>query len=411
MFFFGHIVNLDIICRLTTGADMNRTIQNELEDIRSRGLLRSTRLVSSRQAARVTCNDHDVLLLCSNNYLGLADHPALAAASIEAIEQYGTSSGASRLVSGTMELHERLEAAVATFKKCEAALVFNSGHAANTGIIPALVGRGDVVFSDRLNHASIVDGILLSGARLVRYPHNDHQSLALLMEKHAKGRSLIVSDGVFSMDGDIAPLAELVQLKRRHGALLMVDDAHGCGVLGRQGRGSAELQGLGNDVDIQMGTFGKALGSFGAYAAVTAELRELLINRARSFIFSTSLPPSVLAASLAAVELVQTSEGDGLREQLRANSTFFRNSLVDAGFKIPAGSTQIVPIVIGSAVTTMEFSDALLAEGLFAQGIRPPTVPVGTSRLRFTLMATHTLADLAGAVERICHVGRSLGVV
>jgi 8-amino-7-oxononanoate synthase len=390
---------------------MQRDIRNELEEIRSRGLLRNTRLISGRQGAHVTCDGQVVLLLCSNNYLGLADHPALAAASIAAIEQYGTSSGASRLVSGTMELHERLEHAVASFKKREAALLFNSGHAANTGIIPALVGRGDVVFSDRLNHASIVDGILLSGARLVRYPHNDFISLAQIMEKHARGRCLIVSDGVFSMDGDIAPLAELARLKREHGALLMVDDAHGSGVLGEQGRGSAELLGVGNDVDIQMGTFGKALGSFGAYAAVSAELRELLVNRARSFIFSTSLPPAVLAASLAAVELVQTPEGDDLRAQLHANSLFFRSSLTKAGFRIPDGTTQIVPIVIGSAVTTMQFSEALLAEGLFAQGIRPPTVPAGTSRLRFTLMATHTHADLAAAVERIFTIGRRLGVV
>lgn len=390
---------------------MQRTIRNELEDIKERGLLRSTRLINGRQRAHVTCDGRDVLLLCSNNYLGLADHPVLAAASIAAIERYGTSSGASRLVSGTMELHERLEGAVAAFKRSEAALVFNSGHAANTGIIPALVGRGDVVFSDRLNHASIVDGILLSGARLVRYPHNDHQKLAALMEKHAGWRSLIVSDGVFSMDGDIAPLAELVRLKRRYGALLMVDDAHGCGVLGERGRGSAELLGVGGDVDVQMGTFGKALGSFGAYAAVSAELRSLLINRARSFIFSTSLPPAVLAASLAAVELVQTGEGDLLRDRLSANSRFFRNSLAEAGFTIPDGTTQIVPIVIGSADTTMQFSEALLAEGLFAQGIRPPTVPAGTSRLRFTVMATHTTADLSRAVEVICLVGARLGVL
>lgn len=390
---------------------MTRTIQHELEDIKNRGLLRSTRLISGRQTARVSCNGHDVLLLCSNNYLGLADHPALAAASIAAIEQYGTSSGASRLVSGTMELHEQLEGAVASFKKREAALVFNSGHAANTGIIPALVGRGDVVFSDRLNHASIIDGIMLSRAQLVRYPHNDVRTLATLMEKHAKGRCLIVTDGVFSMDGDIAPLAELAELKRTYGALLMVDDAHGSGVLGAQGRGSAELLGVGNEVDIQMGTFGKALGSFGAYAAVSAELRDFLINRARSFIFSTSLPPAVLAASLAAVELVQTREGDELRNMLGANTRFFRDSLTEAGFSIPDGSTQIVPIVVGSADTTMQFSEALLAEGIFAQGIRPPTVPVGTSRLRFTLMATHTHADLAGAVERISRIGRRLGVL
>lgn len=394
---------------------MTRTVLNELEEIKNRGLLRSTRVINGRQSAHVNCCDSDVLLLCSNNYLGLADHPALAAASMAAIERYGTSSGASRLVSGTMELHERLERAVATFKGTEAALVFNSGHAANTGIIPALVWKGDLVFSDRLNHASIIDGILLSGARPVRYPHNDYAALALLMEKHIEnhptGRCLIVSDGVFSMDGDIAPLAELVELKRKYGALLMVDDAHGCGVLGKQGKGSAELSGVEKYVDIQMGTFGKALGSFGAYVAVSFELRELLINRARSFIFSTSLPPSVLAASLAAINLVQTTEGDELRRQLAVNSSFFRSGLTEAGFTIPAGTTQIVPIVIGSADTTMQFSEALLAEGFFAQGIRPPTVPVGTSRLRFTLMATHTLADLARALDSIRHVGRRLGVV
>lgn len=390
---------------------MQRTICTELDEIKGRGLLRGTRLICGKQASHVTCHGREVLLLCSNNYLGLADHPALGAASIAAIEQYGTSSGASRLVSGTMELHEQLERAVASFKRCETALLFNSGYAANTGIIPALVGRGDVIFSDRLNHASIVDGILLSGARLVRYRHNDYQQLAMLMEKHGRGRCLIVTDGVFSMDGDIAPLEELAKLKRTFGALLMVDDAHGCGVLGEQGRGSAEMLGVGSDVDIQMGTFGKALGSYGAYAAVTGEVRDLLINRARSFIFSTSLPPSVVAASLAAVELVQTQEGDELRNRLRSNTGFFRNSLLQAGFRIPEGSTQIVPIVVGPADTTMQFSDALLAEGLFAQGIRPPTVPGGTSRLRFTLMATHTAADLADAVERICRIGKKLGVV
>lgn len=395
---------------------MNRTasrerIRLELEAIRNSGLLRETRTVAGCQGANVVCDGRKVLLLCSNNYLGLAGHPALAAASIDAVQRYGTSSGASRLVSGTMELHERLESAVASFKKCEAALVFNSGHAANTGIIPALIGRGDVVFSDRLNHASIVDGILLSGARLVRYPHNNLDRLAQLMEKHAGRRSLIVTDAVFSMDGDIAPLSGLATLKRRYGAMLMVDDAHGTGVLGGQGRGSVDLLGVSADVDVQMGTFGKALGSFGAYTAVSAEMRELLVNRARSFIFSTSLPPSVLAASLAAVELVQTGEGEQLRERLRDNTHFFRTALLEAGFDIPDGTTQIVPVVLGSATATMQFSSMLLEEGFFAQGIRPPTVPAGTSRLRFTLMSTHTQEELAGAVEVISCIGRRLGVI
>ncbi len=391
---------------------MNRTIQDELQEIRNNNLFRTTRLISGRQSARIMHADREMLMLCSNNYLGLAEHPALARAAVRAIELYGTSSGASRLVSGTMELHEQLECSVADFKRSEAALVFNSGHAANTGIIPALVKRGDVVFSDRLNHASIVDGIMLSGAQVVRYAHNDHQQLAQLLEKHrGEGRALIVTDGVFSMDGDIAPLVELLALKQTYDALLMVDDAHGSGVLGCQGRGSAEMLGVSDGVDIKMGTFGKALGSFGAYAAVTSEIRELLVNRCRSFIFSTSLPPAVLAASLAAVELVQASEGDALRERIHANADYLRNSLIEAGFVIPPGTTQIIPLITGSSEKTMRFSEALLDEGIFAQGIRPPTVPAGSGRIRFTVMATHSRDDLEWAAGRIKEIGRKLGVV
>ncbi|MDD5284328.1 MAG: 8-amino-7-oxononanoate synthase [Desulfuromonadaceae bacterium] len=391
---------------------MNRSIHDELEEIRNQGLFRSTRLISGRQSAKVMLSGREVLLLCSNNYLGLADHPALAEASIRAVERYGTSSGASRLVSGTMELHEQLEQAVASFKRSEAALIFNSGHAANTGIIPALVGRGDVVYSDRLNHASIVDGIRLSGARLFRYSHNDHMQLAGVMERQSGyGRALIVTDGVFSMDGDMAPLVELVALKRKHDALLMVDDAHGCGVMGRGGRGSADLLEVSDGVDIQMGTFGKALGSFGAYAAVSAELRELLLNRSRSFIFSTSLPPVVLAASNAAVELVQSPEGDQLRERLHDNSDLFRKGLKEMGFSVPDGSTQIMPVITGESEVTMRFSEALLEGSVFAQGIRPPTVPSGSARIRFTIMATHQIDDLKRALETIGKVGSRLGVV
>ncbi len=391
---------------------MKDIILQELEQIRERGLYRRTRLIQGRQSAWVEMGGKRVLLLCSNNYLGLAGHPALIEAAVNAATQFGVSSGASRLVSGTMELHERLEAALARFKQTPAALVFNSGYAANTGVIPALAGRGDVIFSDRLNHASIVDGALLSGARLVRYPHNDHNALARLLERHrGKGRALVVTDGVFSMDGDIAPLREIVRLKTDHKALLMVDDAHGSGVLGEQGRGVAEMMGVADGVDIRMGTFGKAFGSYGAYAAVSQELRELLLNRARSFIFSTSLPPTVLAASLAAVELVQSPEGASLRDQLRRNSDQFRNSMRSAGFTLPDGNTQIVPLLTGEADTTMRFSEQLLDVGLYVQGIRPPTVPAGGCRLRFTLMATHGHGDLDWAAERIAAVGRRVGVI
>ena len=387
-------------------------IREELEQIRKKGLYRSTRLIGGRQSTRVLLDGREVLMLCSNNYLGLADHPALSRAATAATERYGTSSGASRLVSGTMELHQQLEAGVAAFKQTGAGLAFNSGYCANTGIIAALAGRGDVIFSDRLNHASIVDGALLSGARLVRYPHCDHGALERLLAKHrGTGRCLIVSDGVFSMDGDIAPLRELVSLKKAHDALLMVDDAHGSGVLGSNGRGCAELLAVMGDVDIHMGTFGKALGSFGAYAAISAELRELLVNRARSFIFSTSLPPAVLAASLAALELVRSPEGRELRERLSANTSLFKRLLNDAGFSTGNATTQIVPIMCGDAEVTMRFSEQLQENGIFVQGIRPPTVPAGACRLRCTVMATHTREELTWAAERITVVARRLGVI
>jgi 8-amino-7-oxononanoate synthase len=391
---------------------VSTTIQQELERIRGRGLYRSTRVISGQQGPRVEMNGRDVLMLCSNNYLGLADSPALIQASVKATEQYGTSSGASRLVSGTMTLHELLESEVAAFKRTEAALIFNSGYAANTGIIAALVGRGDVIFSDRLNHASIIDGAMLSSAKLIRYPHNDVSVLGALLKSHrGDGRALIITDAVFSMDGDIAPLGDLVGLKKEHNALLMVDDAHGSGVLGEDGSGTAELLGVSGDVDILMGTFGKALGSFGAYAALSGELRELLINRARSFIFSTSLPPAVLGASLEALKIVRSSEGKSLRENLKLNAAYFRSLLTEAGFRLPAGTTQIIPVMTGQAETTMRFSELLLVEGIFAQGIRPPTVPAGACRLRCTAMATHTRQDLEWASGRITNVGKRLGVI
>jgi len=388
------------------------SIAEELADLREQGLYRSMRLVEGSQGRQVCLDGQDVLLLCSNNYLGLADHLELKRASMAAVERFGTSSGAARLVSGTMELHTALEARLAGFKRTEAALLFNSGYAANTGILAALAGKGDVIFSDRLNHASILDGALLSRARLVRYPHNDHAALRRLLEQHrGVGRAIIVTDGVFSMDGDLAPLAELAVLKREFGALLMVDDAHGTGVLGAGGRGSVELCGVLEDVDIQMGTLGKALGSFGAYAASSRQIVDYLVNRARSFIFSTSLPPSVLAAAHAALAVVDSPEGAELRRQLRSNAEQFRATLQGAGFDTMGSETQIIPIRVGDAGLTMEFTRRLLEQGIFVQGIRPPTVPAGSCRLRCTVMASHTEADLSGAATTIAAVGRDLGVI
>ena len=387
------------------------TFADELNALRAEGLYRSMRIIYGAQGSRVELDGRQVLLLCSNNYLGLADHPALKRASAEG-SSLGTGSGASRLVSGTMELHARLEARIACFKGTERALLFNSGYAANTGIISALVGRGDAIFSDRLNHASIVDGARLSRAGFFRYPHRDMDALDKMLEqKGGKGRRLIVTDGVFSMDGDIAPLEKLVQLARRHGALLMVDDAHGCGVLGSTGRGSAELCGVLDGIDIQMGTLGKGFGSFGAYAAASAEICDYLVNKSRSFIFSTSLPPAVLAASLAAIDLVDSPEGAQLRGRLASNLALFKGKLTASGFQTMGSETQIVPIFVGPAQATMEFSRQLLEQGLFVQGIRPPTVPAGSCRLRCTIMATHEATDLERAAEAIEVVGKRLGVV
>lgn len=392
------------------GVLVSRTLSEELTLLREQGLYRRMRRVVENRTTRVVMDGREVLLLCSNNYLGLANHPALKEASIRAVEKYGTGSGASRLVSGTMELHEELEARLAVFKGTERALIFNSGYAANTGVLPALVGKGDVVYCDRLNHASIVDGCLLSRARLVRYPHNDMATLRRLLEEKGEGaRKLIVTDGVFSMDGDLAPLPELVDLKKEFGALLMVDDAHGTGVLGTTGRGTAEHYGLQDQIDIHMGTLGKSLGSFGAFVAASGEIVDFLVNRARSFIFSTSLPPAVLASSLAALSIVDSTEGSRLRNRLTRHSAFLREGLQSAGFDTLDSETQIIPVMVGDADKTMEFSNALFDSGVYVQGIRPPTVPVGGSRLRCTLMATHEEDELASALHTIADTGTRLG--
>lgn len=391
---------------------MTISFAEDLRRLREEGLYRDMKRIEGSQGPRVVLDGREVLLFCSNNYLGFANHPNLKQAAVRAIETYGVGTGASRLVSGTMELHEALERRLAAFKGTERALVFNSGYAANTGVIPAIAKRGDVIFCDRLNHASIVDGCLLSRARLVRYPHKDMASLRRLLSEHnGGGRLIIITDGVFSMDGDLAPLQELVAIKHEYGALLMVDDAHGTGVLGESGKGTAEHFDVMSGVDIHMGTLGKALGCFGAYVAASGEIIDLLVNRARSFIFSTSLPPAVIASSLAALELVDSPEGADLRRRLSKHADFMRESVRAAGFDTLESETQIIPLLIGGAEMTQEFSGALLDAGLYIQGIRPPTVPEGGSRLRCTLMATHGEDDLQRAVDTIVRTGRKFGLV
>jgi glycine C-acetyltransferase len=386
--------------------------KDEIDRLARSGLLRRLKTLEPAANGRVIMDGKEVILLCSNNYLGLADHPALKNAASDAVSRYGSGSGASRLVSGNLELHDRLEKQIAAFKDTEAAILFNSGYAANIGTIQAIVGRGDTIYSDRLNHASIIDGAILSRAKFVRYPHNDHKALRAILEKdRGSGRRLIVSDGVFSMDGDIAPLQELAAIKREFNALLMVDEAHATAVMGEHGRGSAELLGVAEDIDIQMGTLGKGMGSFGAYIAGSRDMIEYLLNSSRSFIFSTSLPPATLAASIAALEITASPEGDELRSLLEANRRLFSGILEKAGVDTLGSRTQIVPIMVGEAAETMNFSTALLEEGIFVQGIRPPTVPAGSCRLRCTVMAVHTAEDLQYAADKIISVGKKLGIL
>ena len=378
-------------------------IEQKLEEIRSRNLYRQLKVVDGEQDATVRLNGREVLNLSSNNYLGLANHPALKQAAREALDRWGCGSGASRLISGNMTAHEELEQRIAHFKGTEAALVFNSGYQANVGIIATLMERDDVVLSDALNHASIIDGCRLSRAAVSVYRHCDMEHLeSLLKDAPARARKLIATESIFSMDGDIAPLGEMVELAERYGAMVMVDEAHATGVRGPNGAGVVAEMGLGDRVLVQMGTLGKALGAFGAYVAGSARLKELLINRARSFIFTTSLPPVVMAMAGAAVELV---EREPERQcALQRNTGRLRDGLQRIGYEV-AGSTQIIPVIVGDEQPCMELAARLLESGFYVQGIRPPTVPPGTSRLRVTTMATHTPKQMEQALAAFEQAG------
>jgi glycine C-acetyltransferase/8-amino-7-oxononanoate synthase len=383
-------------------------IASRLEELRDRGLYRRLRLISGPQGPRVTLDGQPVLLLCSNDYLGLANHPRVRGAAAEAAMRWGAGAGASRLISGNMQPHGRLEDRLAKFKGYESALLFGSGYLANTGTIPALAGSGEVVFSDQLNHASIIDGCRLSRAETFVYRHGDTEHLAWGLREAAGRGSLIVSDGVFSMDGDVAPLEQLIELSRRHGCRLMIDEAHATGALGPGGRGSVAAAGLSGEVDVVMGTLGKALGSYGAYVCAGRELTDYLVNAARSFVFSTAPPPPAAAAGLAALELLE-SRPQRIAD-LRANAATLRAALAGQGLAVGGSETQIIPVEVGDATRTMELSERVLERGVFAQGIRPPTVPEGTSRLRFTVMSTHRADELERAAELVGAAARELGI-
>jgi glycine C-acetyltransferase/8-amino-7-oxononanoate synthase len=373
-------------------------IQKELQDLKNSSLYRTLKSVAGEQGPVLIIDGREVLNFSSNNYLGIANHPALAHAAKQAIDHYGCGSGASRLISGNMTLHEELETRIAGFKGTEAALVFNSGFQANTGILSTLSGEGDAILSDALNHASIIDGCRLSRAEAVVYAHCDLEQLEAALKRVARcRRKLIVTESIFSMDGDEAPLAGIVELAERHGAMVMVDEAHATGLYGASGAGVVAKLGLGDRVLVQMGTLGKALGGFGAYVAGSRALRELLINRCRSFIFTTSLPPAVMAMAIAAIDLVK--DEPQRRDALWQNCRHLTEGLRPLGFRLEASSSPILPLIIGDAAKCMQFSEQLLEQGVFAQGIRPPTVAPGTSRLRITLMATHTRDHIERALK------------
>jgi 8-amino-7-oxononanoate synthase len=383
-------------------------LEARLGELEGLGLRRRTRLVSGPQGPHVVLDGKPVLMLCSNNYLGLADHPRVREAAAEAATRWGVGAGASRLVSGTMTIHRRLEERLAGFKRRQAALLFGSGFLANAGVIAALARPGDVVFSDELNDASIIDGCRLSRAEVFVYDHLDVEHLAWGIGK-AEGRgALIATDSVFPTDGDVAPLPEIVELAQRRRIRLLVDEAHGTGALGPGGRGALAETGLEDQVDVIVGSLGKALGSYGAFVACDRTTSDYLVNAARTFSFSTALPPPAVAGALAALSLLE--QRPELVARLQANAAALRSELKREGFEIEDARTPIVPIVIGDATLTVEVCERALERGVFGQAVRPPTVPPMTSRLRLAVMASHRAEELRDAARLLGGAVRAAGL-
>ncbi|HEY7067864.1 MAG TPA: 8-amino-7-oxononanoate synthase [Chloroflexota bacterium] len=378
----------------------------ELEDLRQRHLLRGLSDFETAPDPEIIYQGQKFLLLASNNYLGLATDPRVVNAAADALRRYGASTGGSRLVSGSTTLHRELESELAALKGTEAAVLFSSGYLANLGTIGALVGPGDVIFCDRLNHASIVDAAFLSRARLVVYHHADPEHLAALLERHSGRRRLIVTDSVFSMDGDLAPLPTLCDLAERWGCMLMVDEAHATGVLGARGAGAVELMGVRGRVPIVMGTLSKALGSVGGFVAGSRRLIDYLRNRARPFMFDTALAPSAAAAATAALRVARVEEER--RQWLRQLVDVLHDELVDLGYDVMPPAAAILPVLAGDSEDALDLAHALRERGVWAPAIRPPAVSRGTARVRITLMATHTQAHLERAVSAFAGARRAL---
>ncbi len=385
-------------------------IDDEIAALKEAGLFNTIRTIESPMDAWVTIDGRSLLNFCANNYLGLANHPEIRAAAQQAIDEFGIGPGAVRSIAGTMSLHITLEQRLAEFKQVEACITFQSGFTANLAVIPALVGKQDVIFSDELNHASIIDGSRLSRARVVRYAHNDVNDLRrAIAETSEYGRRLIVTDGVFSMDGDIAPLDKICEVAEEHDILLMVDDAHGEGVLGRGGRGIVDHFGLHGRVDIEVGTMSKAFGVVGGLVAGKQVIIDWLRQRGRPFLFSSAMTVPDVAACIKAVNLLQDSTE--LVDRLWHNAEIFKNGMKAMGFDTGKTQTPIVPVMLGEAPLAQEFSRRLFASGVFAMAIGYPTVPPGKARIRVMNSAAHTQTDLEEALEAFGRVGKELGVI
>jgi len=386
-------------------------LDEELKALKKARLHRRLPSVEARTGTHIRIKGRDLLLMASNDYLGLSQHPHLISRAAQAAAQWGAGSAAARLISGSCTLFDELEKRLAHFKQTQAALLFSTGYMANLGLLSALAGPDDIIFSDELNHASIIDGCRLSRAKVSVYSHVNMAALAARLRRAGRfRRRIIVTDALFSMDGDIAPLPRLLELARSHDAVLIVDDAHGTGVLGPQGRGTIAHFGL-EDPDrlIIMGTLGKALGCFGAFVAGSRVLIDYLVNRARTFIFTTAMPPSNAAAALAAVDIVE--QDAGLRERLQENTAFLHRELRSLGFDLGSSRTQIIPIMAGEARKALAMADHLMEQGIFLLAIRPPTVPANAARLRLTVTALHTRQELERVVAALKKTGRKHGLI
>jgi glycine C-acetyltransferase len=385
-------------------------LASEIQALRDQGTYRRLRVLDDEQKARTSIDHRLVINLSSNNYLGLTTHPKLRERAIEAIRALGVGSGSVRTIAGTMDIHMQLERKLAEFKRTEAAVVFQSGFAANAGTVAAILGRDDAIVSDELNHASIIDGARLSRATIKVFPHRDVGAARRIVEELPRTqRKLIISDGVFSMDGDLGALPDLCDLAEEFGCIMMVDDAHASGVFGEHGRGTIDHFGLHGRVDVQVGTLSKAIGVLGGYVAGARSLIDFLYHRARPFLFSTSHPPAVAAACLAAIEVLETEPG--LMNRLWENTRFFKSGLQALGFDTGASESPITPVIVGDAGLAMAFSDQLFEKGVFAQGIGFPTVPHGKARVRTIVTATHTRDQLEFALDCFKNVGTTLGVI